>query len=79
MQNALGSVDHEAIIPVLPHHADLALDGRVKKRIARSPGNRQAQVGAALSQRWPSQQSADSDDCKKKQKLSLSQCAHQCR
>ena len=49
MQNALGSVDHEAIIPVLPHHADLAFDGRVKKRIARSPGNRQAQVGGALA------------------------------
>ncbi len=48
MQNALGSVDHQAIIPVLLQHADLVFDERVAK-IARSSGNRQVHVGVALA------------------------------
>ncbi len=48
MQTALGSVDHEAIVPVLLQHADLVFDEWLAK-LARSSGNRQAQVEVALT------------------------------
>jgi hypothetical protein len=43
VQIALGSVDHEAIVPVLLQHADLVFDEWLAK-LARSSGNRQVEV-----------------------------------
>jgi hypothetical protein len=46
VQTALGSVDYKAIVPVLLQHADLVFDEWLAK-LARSYGNRQAQVEVA--------------------------------
>ena len=48
VQSALGSVDHKAIVPILLHHVDLAIDEWVAK-IVSSSGNRQANAGVALT------------------------------